>query len=194
MAEAPRPKPPAQRKAAGRPVRPFLVALILLFVALAGGGAWLGFTKGGQNLLQGLVPGMESLWVRRDHKAVPHFDMRNLIAYYEPKTKAGNLFVIRGQVVNAGRTRKSGIRIHAALLDGKDQVLAEKTSFAGTILSGETLRSANRAKIEEALANRFGDKLVNMDVAPGKSVPFMVVFFDAPEGIGSYRLEAKEGD
>jgi hypothetical protein len=33
-----------------------------------------------------------------------------------------------------------------------------------------------------------------MDIAPGKSVPFMVVFFNAPEEIGAYRLEAKDGD
>jgi hypothetical protein len=72
--------------------------------------------------------------------------------------------------------------------------VAEKTIYAGNVLPGETLRTASREKIEEALSNRFGDKLVNMDIAPGKSVPFMVVFFNAPEGIGAYRLEAKDGD
>jgi predicted Zn finger-like uncharacterized protein len=185
---------PAPRAAAPPLVRPSLVALILLFIALAGGGAYLGFTKGGQDILRGLVPGMESLWLRGAGKPGPQYDVRNLIGYYETKTRAGNLFIIKGQVANMGRTRKSGIRVHAALLDGKDQPLAEKTSFAGTVLSGENLRTATREKIEEALSNRFGEKLVNMDVAPGKSVPFMVVFFDAPEGIGAYRLEAKDSD
>jgi hypothetical protein len=189
-----RPKPPAPRKAASPLVRPSLVALVLLFVALAGGGAYLGFTKGGQDLLRGLVPGMESLWLRSAGKPGPQYDVRNLIGYYETNTRAGNLFIIKGQVANMGRTRKSGIRVHAALLDVKDQPLAEKTSFAGTVLSGENLRTATREKIEEALSNRFGEKLVNMDVAPGKSVPFMVVFFNAPEGIGAYRLEAKDSD
>jgi hypothetical protein len=33
-----------------------------------------------------------------------------------------------------------------------------------------------------------------MEIPPGKSVPFMVVFFDAPDEISAYRLEAKEGD
>jgi predicted Zn finger-like uncharacterized protein len=189
-----RPKPPAPRKAASPLVRPSLVALVLLFVALAGGGAYLGFTKGGQDLLRGLVPGMESLWLRSAGKPGPQYDVRNLIGYYETNTRAGNLFIIKGQVANMGRTRKSGIRVHAALLDVKDQPLAEKTSFAGTVLSGENLRTATREKIEEALSNRFGEKLVNMDVAPGKSVPCMVVFFNAPEGIGAYRLEAKDSD
>jgi hypothetical protein len=137
---------------------------------------------------------MESLWLPSTGKPGPQFDIRNLIGYYEPNTRAGNLFVIKGQVANMGRTRKSGIRVRAALLDSKDQPLAEKTSYAGTILSGETLRTATGEKIEESLSNRFGEKLVNMDVAPGKSVPFMVVFINAPEGISAYRLEAKDSD
>jgi hypothetical protein len=33
-----------------------------------------------------------------------------------------------------------------------------------------------------------------MDIAPGKSVPFMVVFFNVPEGISAYRLEAMDGN
>ncbi|HEY7586826.1 MAG TPA: zinc-ribbon domain-containing protein, partial [Candidatus Deferrimicrobiaceae bacterium] len=100
--EALRPKPTAQRKAASPLLRPSLLALVLLFVALAGGGAYLGFTKSGQDLLRGLVPGMESLWLRNAGKPGPQFDVRNLIGYYETNTKAGNLFIIKGQVANMG--------------------------------------------------------------------------------------------
>jgi hypothetical protein len=187
-------KAPKPRKASSPLLQPSLAVLLLLFLALAGGGAYLGFTKSGQDFLRRLVPGMESLWLRSAAKPGPQFDVRNLIGYYETKTSAGNLFVIKGQVANMGRIRKSGIRVHATLLDGRDQTVAEKTSYAGHVLPGETLRTASQAKIEEALSNRFGDKLVNMDIAPGKSVPFMVVFFNAPEGISAYRLEAKDGD
>ena len=192
--EAERPVAGGARKTASPVRRPSLAVLLLLFLALAGGGAYLGFTKGGQDLLRGLIPGMESLWLRSAAKPGPQFDVRNLIGYYETKTAAGNLFVIKGQVANMGRIRRSGIRVHATLLDGKDQAVAEKIIYAGNVLPGETLRTASRAKIDEALSNRFGDKLVNMDIGPGKSVPFMVVFFNAPEGISAYRLEAKDGD
>lgn len=189
-----RPRPPESRTAATPLLRPSLVALVLLFVGLAGGGAYLGFTKSGQELLRGLVPGMESLWLQGKGKPGPQYDVRNLIGYYEPATNAGNLFIIKGQVTNVGRSRKSGTRVQAALLDSNDNPVAEKTCYAGNVLAGETLRVASREKIEAALSNRFGDKLVNMDVAPGKSVPFMVVFFNAPEGISAYRLEAKDGE
>jgi predicted Zn finger-like uncharacterized protein len=191
--EPPPPIPPERREAASPRFRPSLAALVLLFLALAGGGGYLGFTKGGQDLLRSWFPGMESLWLRGG-KPGPQFDVRNLIGYYEPNAKSGNLFVIKGQVVNAGRSRKSGIRIHAALLNDKDQTIVETSCYAGNVLPGETLRTAPRGEIEEILSNRFGERLINMEVPPGKSIPFMAVFFNAPEGISAYRLEAKEGD
>ena len=42
--------------------------------------------------------------------------------------------------------------------------------------------------------DRWGDKLSNLDIAPGKSIPFMAVFFDAPAGIEEYRLEARDSE
>lgn len=195
-AEAFRPMAQEPRKAAPPSpfLRPSVTGLLLLFVLLAGGGAYLGFTKGGQDLLHGLIPGMESLWLRGAGKPGPQYDVRNLIGYYEPGATAGNLFVIKGQVANMGRTRKNVVRVHATLLDSKDHPILETTCYAGNILPGETLRTASRQKIEESLSNRFGDRLVNMDIAPGKSVPFMVVFFNVPEGISAYRLEAMDGN
>ncbi|MBI5576643.1 MAG: DUF3426 domain-containing protein [Deltaproteobacteria bacterium] len=170
-----------------------MAVFFLLFLALAGGGAYLGFTKSGQETLRSMLPGMESLW-SRGGKTGPQFDVRNLIGYYEPNSEEGNLFIIKGQVINVGRTRKSGIRIHAALLDEKDQPLKETSCYAGNVLQGDMLRKSPRAEIEKILSNRFGERLTNMDVQPGKSVPFMVVFFNAPADISAYRLEAKEGD
>jgi hypothetical protein len=137
---------------------------------------------------------MESLWLRGAARTGPQYDVRNLIGYYEPNAAAGNLFVIKGQVANTGRTRKNGVRIHATLLDSKDMPILETDCYAGNMITGEALRTASRQKIEESLSNRFGDRLINMDIAPGKSVPFMVVFFNVPESISAYRLEAKDSN
>jgi len=189
-----KPKPPETWKAPPPLVRPSLLALILLFLCLAGGGAYLGFTESGQETLKSMIPRMESLWLQGRGKPGPQYDVRNLIGYYDSGTKAGNLFVIKGQVINVGRTRKSGTRVRAALLDANDNTIVEKSCYAGNMIAGDVLRTANREKIEAELSNRFGNGLVNMDVPPGKSIPFMVVFFDAPNGISAYRLEAREGE
>jgi hypothetical protein len=36
--------------------------------------------------------------------------------------------------------------------------------------------------------------LANINVAPGKAIPFMVLFFNAPVNMDSYKLEAKDGE
>lgn len=188
---APKPPTPTGRARQDRAARPAVVTLLVLFLVIAAGGAYLGFTRGGQQILRNLVPGMESLWLGGAGTA-PRYDVANLIGYYETNAEAGRLFVIRGVVTNQGREKRSGIRIHAGLLAASGRTVAEMTVYAGNVLSGNELRSSSRQSIEKEMANRWGDRLVNMDVAPGKSVPFMVVFFDPPEGIEEYRLDARE--
>ena len=171
--------------------RPSVILLVLLFLTLAGGGAYLAFTETGQETLRAIVPGMESLWLGGKGSVNP-YHVGNLIGYYETGDNAGKMFVIKGLATNQGRTKKSGIRIRAELLDGNNQRIAEKTVYAGNVVTG--LRTATREKIEAAMENRFGERLSNVDVAPGKAVPFMVTFFDPPDGIEEYRLEALDGD
>ncbi len=96
-----------------------------------------------------------------------------------------------GQSLHGG---KGGIRVHATLLDNTDAVLAQQAVYAGNVLSGEAIRKGNRDTLSKALGNRFGEGLANMNVAPGKAIPFMVVFFDAPATMDSYKLEAKDGE
>ncbi len=171
--------------------RPSIALLVILFVTLAGGGAYLAFTKTGQETLRSIVPGMEALWLGGKESVTP-YHVGNLIGYYETGDKAGKMFIIKGLATNQGRTKKSAIRIRAELLDGGNQRIAEKTVYAGNVITG--LRASTRERIEAAMGNRFGDKLSNVDVAPGKSIPFMVAFFDPPDGIEEYRLEALDGD
>lgn len=184
---------PLKRGQGSQLVRPSVVLLLLLFFALAGGGAYLGFTSDGQKVLRGLVPQIESLWLGGG-KPGSRYEVGNLVGYYEGNAAAGRLFVVKGQVTNEGQLRKTGVRVYAALLDAQSRKVAEKTVYAGNIMGNDALRKAPKEKIEAAMSNPMGGGLANIDIPPGKSVPFMVVFFDAPDGIDSYRLEPKDVD
>ena len=118
-----------------------------------------------------------------------------MIGYYDSGAASPRILVIKGQVTNLSTAEKSGIRVLASLLDNTDNVLMEQAVYAGNVLSG-TKRSGRGTgtPCRRRLANRFGEQLANMDVAPGKAIPFMVLFFDAPENIDSYKLEAKDGE
>jgi hypothetical protein len=117
-----------------------------------------------------------------------------VIGYYESGSASRRILVIKGQVANLSKVEKSGIRVAATLLDNTDAVLAQQAVYAGNILSGEAIRKGDQDTLSKALGNRFGEGLTNMSIAPGKAIPFMVIFFDAPVTMDSYRLEAKDGE
>ncbi|MEK6695928.1 MAG: DUF3426 domain-containing protein [Candidatus Deferrimicrobiota bacterium] len=185
---SPAPESPRPRSSAGPAVAAVLAVL------LAAGG-YLGLTTSGRKTLEGAVPGVAALWGGKPAApAAPKYDLRNVIGYYESGAASPRILVIKGQVANLSTVEKSGIRVHAALLDNTDAVLAQQAVYAGNVLSGEAIRKGDPDTLSKALGNRFGEGLANMQVAPGKAIPFMVVFFDAPANMDSYKLEAKDGE
>jgi len=117
-----------------------------------------------------------------------------VVGYYESGSASPRILVIKGQVANLSKTEKSGIRVQATLLDNTDAVLTQQAVYAGNLLSAEAIRKGDRDALSKVLGNPFGEGLANMHVAPGKAIPFMVVFFDAPANMDSYKLEAKDGE
>jgi len=184
---------PAQESPRPRSSAGPAVAAVLAVLLAAGG--YLGLTTSGRKTLEGAIPGAAALWGGKPAApAAPKYDLRNVIGYYESGGASQRILVIKGQVANLSTVEKSGIRVHAALLDNTDAVLAQQAVYAGNVLSGEAIRKGNRDTLSKALENRFGEGLANMHVAPGKAIPFMVVFFDAPATMESYKLEAKDSE
>ena len=179
-----------------RPRSSAVPAVAAVLAVLLAAGGYLGLTTSGRKTLEGAIPGVAALWGGGNPAATaaPKYDLRNVIGYYESGGASPRILVIKGQVANLSTVEKSGIRVHAALLDNADVVLAQQAVYAGNVLSGEAIRKGNRDALSKALENRFGEGLANMHVAPGKAIPFMVVFFDAPANMDSYKLEAKDGE
>jgi predicted Zn finger-like uncharacterized protein len=171
--------------------RPAVVASALLFLLIAGGAGYIGFTASGKEALERLVSNVQSNW-RGGAATIPVYDIWNVTGNYETSETAGKLFVIRGIVTNAGRTTGGGIRIQAFLFNDKSQALVEKTVYAGNVIPEEGLRQQERTQIEAAMLSRFGDRNMNKDIPPGKSLPFMVVFFNPQDNIRSYRVIAHD--
>jgi hypothetical protein len=169
------------------------VAVVLAVLFAAGG--YLGLTASGRKTLEGAVPGVAALWGGKPAAiASPRYDLQNVIGYYESGAASPRILVIKGQVANLSAVEKSGIRIHAVLLDNTDAVLVQQAVYAGNVLSAEAIRKGTRDTLSKTLENRFGEGLANMHVAPGKAIPFMVLFFNAPVNMDSYKLEAKDGE
>jgi predicted Zn finger-like uncharacterized protein len=184
----PAPESPLPRSSAG-------IAVAVVVAILLAAGGYLGLTPSGRNTLERAIPGVAGLWGGSPAVSeAPKYDLRNVIGYYEKGSASPRILVIKGQVANLSKVEKSGIRVQATLLDNTDAVLAQGVVYAGNTLSGEAIRKGTRDTVTKTLGNRFGEGLANMNVAPNKIIPFMVVFFDAPTTMDSYKLEAKDSE
>jgi hypothetical protein len=124
----------------------------------------------------------------------PVFDVQNLKGHHNEQATGERLYVIKGTVTNVGKTASSGIRIRATLLGKDNQAIMQNESFAGNLIDESLMPHMNRVRIEGFLGMRYGEGNANRDIPVGMSLPFMVVFFDPPEGIQSFTVKAMDVD
>lgn len=113
-------------------------------------------------------------------KVAGKISVRAVKASYVQNAAAGLLLVISGEAVNEYSKPRAALQVKGMVFDDKGRVLANKSAFGGNILTGEQLASLPLDRIEAAMANQFGDSLANLEVAPGKSVSFMIVIANPP--------------
>jgi hypothetical protein len=168
------------KSAAARPpyMQPlFLVGVGLWLLLLAGGALYFGTAGGSLFSSSGSAPAGAA--------GRPVYDVRDVKWDILRRTDAGDLFVVRGTVVNAGPGESAGIRIQATLLGKDNEALGERDVFAGNTIDDTALQHAPASVLKAALNKRYGDGDRNKGIPRGGSLPFMVVFFDPPPDIGS---------
>ena len=122
------------------------------------------------------------------------FDVGNLKGDHNKKASGEPLYIVKGTVTNVGNVVSSGIRIEATLLGRDNQAIVKNGTFAGNVIDESLIPHMTRVRIEGFLGMRYGEGDVNRNVPAGKTLPFMVVFFDPPEGVESFRVEAIDAD
>jgi hypothetical protein len=110
-------------------------------------------------------------------------------AFIENKV-AGDLLVISGEAFNEYPKPRAALQIKVTVFDAAGQAAATKTAYGGNPLTEEQLKSLPLDKIEAVMANQFGDSLANMEVAPGKAIPFVVVLANLPKGAKDFGVQS----
>jgi predicted Zn finger-like uncharacterized protein len=101
----------------------------------------------------------------------------------------GSLFVVHGKTVNDFPETRSAISVKGILFNDSGKPLLQQTAFAGNPLDEAALRTLPLEKIEEHMNNQFGDSLSNLNIAPGKSIPFTIVFKNLPADLAEFTVE-----
>ena len=112
-----------------------------------------------------------------------------IAAEFIANSSAGMLLVVKGQVRNSYNHPRSGMRVTVKLYTAGNTVVKTATVFAGNVLSNQELSSLDLIAINARLKNSTGASNMNVGVKPGRSVPFMAVFSNLPDGVDEYSVE-----
>jgi predicted Zn finger-like uncharacterized protein len=100
---------------------------------------------------------------------------------FSKSEKAGDLFLIKGTVINNDSKSRSYILLKGGILDKEGKLVREETGYAGNNFSDDQLKQLSREEIKAAMQNRSGIDNSNVEVKPGATLNFMIIFMDLPE-------------
>lgn len=116
--------------------------------------------------------------------------VRDVKGAFIVNSEAGELLVISGEALNEYPKSRAALQVKVTVFDVSGQSIATKSAYGGNPLTDEQMKSLPLDKIEAAMANQFGDSLANMEVAPGKAIPFVVVLANLPKGAKDFGVES----
>jgi hypothetical protein len=102
---------------------------------------------------------------------------------------AGEIFIVTGKVDNPSTIVYSQIRVKGTLITKENPKAMTQTIYCGNIIPEEELKSGNISDIQQKLAVKEGMQNSNLNVGPGKSVRFMLVFSNLPENLTNFTVE-----
>lgn len=168
------------------------VAMIVIFLIAAGIAAgwyfkaWKFFGIDPAALLSD-VPVIGSMFDEGEAEAplspeekIKNIELKNVRQYYVQNEKAGLVFVVQGEAVNAFDTPRERIEVEVFLYDANGNVLTSQRVMGGNTLSMFQLRVQSKQEIEEGLASEVGILSNNTFLRPGASTPFMAAIFEPP--------------
>jgi predicted Zn finger-like uncharacterized protein len=116
-------------------------------------------------------------------------DIFDIKSKFLKNSRIGDLFVVTGKVKNDYSQERNFVRVTGKLYT-KGKILAKtETFFCGNILSNNELSKLDLAAMKKRLSNRVGDKKSNMQIKPGKVLPFMVVFANLPKNLDEFSVQ-----
>jgi predicted Zn finger-like uncharacterized protein len=180
--------PTAPRKS---PYSRLLVLLLVLLLALSGTAAY--FMHTGQPLtISALLDRVTGQQQPTTLPLIEQIRLSGLIGTFIENAEVGQLFVIKGTAINGFPESRSAIAVKGVLFGEKGEPLLQQTVFCGNPLDETALRTLPFTKIEESMNNQFGDSLSNLNVAPGKAIPFTIVFKNLPAGLAEFTVEVAD--
>ncbi len=160
--------------------------LLIILAALIGAGAII-YLDGPEEINEKIRQYFGQ--VSKDPVDIGEISLGTLDGRFLTNEQAGEIFVIRGDVINNFSQPRSAIQVKGVLHDQHGKPLKQKTVFSGNPISDEALRTLPFEEIEQLMGNQFGKDLSNMKIDPRRSIPFAIVFKDLPQNIAEFSVK-----
>ncbi len=174
---------PARKKRISTPV------LVVLIIVLLTGGAYGTYTTlKSMNIKIPFISDLVKPPVQ-DESGNLQIIAFDIVDKFIANSKIGKLFIISGKVKNQYSGARSFIKITGKLYAKERALSKTATVSCGNVLSDQDLSNMDINSINKRLSNLFGDNKSNVNVTPGKELPFMIVFQNIPDNIEEYTIE-----
>ncbi len=115
-------------------------------------------------------------------------DRKSINGRFVTNSSAGTLFVITGRIINKSPIPCSHVKVTGTLIT-KDKIkVKNKIVFCGNLIPEDKLRTLKMNDINIILARKTGSNNSNVDIAPGRSIPFMIVFSSLPDNLQNFTV------
>lgn len=183
------PKTKPRKKASG--YRSAVIFVLLILVGAAGYG-YFGWQQGTYEPAILIERAQFLIMGQTNQEMSGQIDITDLSSQFVINQSAGNLFVVRGRAVNNFSGARSTISVRGIIYDTTGKAILQQTAFCGNPLDQAALRTLPYAKIEETMNNQFGDSLSNLNIGPGQSLPFTIVFRNIPDQVAEFNIEVAD--
>jgi len=189
-AQSVRQKRSTKKKKGGSPAVKILLVLLLLIIAAYVAIIRLGVTIPVISDIQ--IPFITQ-WLEPKQPAPqpplkPVIDEPSIDGRFVSNKSAGDLFIVTGRIENPSNTAVSYIQVKGTLMTKDNTTAATLIAYCGNIISEETLKTGNISDITKQMGVKQGHQNTNVNIKPGASVMFMLVFSNLPEDLSNFTV------
>lgn len=118
----------------------------------------------------------------------PVIDEPSIDGRFVSNKSAGDLFIVTGRIENPSNTAVSYIQVKGTLMTNDNTKAATLLAYCGNIIPEEILKSGNISDITKQMGVKQGHQNTNVNIKPGTSVMFMLVFSNLPEDLSNFTV------
>ncbi len=115
-------------------------------------------------------------------------DKQSVNGRFVTNSVAGTLFVITGKIRNSSTFPCSYVRVTGTLITKNKIKIRKKTVFCGNLIPENKLDTLTMKNINIILSKKSGSNNLNVNIAPGRFVPFMIVFSKLPDNLQNFTI------